>query len=58
MLHQMDLWSDLIQLSYILVLKRLAMLKIQKGKTALVIPEHISEDLDLAVRLKTKPVMV
>lgn len=34
------------------------MLKIQKGKAALVIPEHISEDLNLAALLKTKPAMV
>jgi len=40
------------------MLKRLAILIIQKGKIAIVLPEHISEDSDLAELLKTKPAMV
>lgn len=41
-------------LSYLLILKKLVILKFQKEKTALVIPEHISEDLDLAALLRKK----
>ena len=44
--------------SCLLMLKRLAILIIQKGKIAIVLPEHISEDSDLAELLKTKPAMV
>lgn len=44
--------------SYLLILKRLAILKIQKGKTALLIPEHISGDLNLAALLKEMPAVV
>lgn len=38
--------------SYLVVFKQFGILKIQKGKTALVMPEHISEDLDLVVLFK------
>lgn len=40
--------------SYLVVFKQFGILKIQKGKTALVMPEHISEDLDLVVLFKKK----